>query len=188
ILAGITTSLLAYSKTEPECAYNKEVLKNDLNANKESPIGNPVTTIAELNTAIKKAVAGDVIIMKDGVWKDVTIIVKGTGTKEKPITLQAQSPGGVIISGKSSLQLSGEYLVIDGLHFKDGYSPTGSLIKFNSAGVPANYSRITNIVISEFNRPREDGSDVWISLFGKNNSVDHPFFHGKTSRSEERRV
>lgn len=183
ILTGTTTSLLACSKTEPEYTDNKEVLKNDLNTHKETPTGKLVATIAELNKAIKEAVAGDIIIMKDGVWKDVTIIVKGTGTKEKPITLQAQSPGGVIISGKSSLQLSGEYLVIDGLHFKDGYSPTGSLIKFNSAGVPANYSRITNIVISEFNRPREDGSDVWISLFGKNNSVDHSFFHGKTSNS-----
>src|SRR5690606_873552 len=133
-----------------------------------------VTTSAELNTAIEKAVPGDIIVMKDGIWRDLDIVFKGKGTQEKPIILKVESPGGVIISGRSSLQLSGEYLVVDGLHFKDGYSSLASyFIKFNYKGIPANYSRLTNIVISEFNRPREDGADVWISLFGTNNTVDH---------------
>jgi len=148
------------------------------------PTGRLVTSKAELNTAITEAIPGDIIVMQEGVWSDLDIIFTGNGTKEKPITLKAQSPGGVVVSGRSSLQMSGEYLVVDGLHFKDGYSSLPSyFIKFNYKAIPAHHSRLTNVVISGYNRPREDGADVWISLFGTNNTVDHCFFQGKTSNS-----
>ncbi|NGM62235.1 hypothetical protein G5B30_09940 [Sphingobacterium sp. SGG-5] len=150
----------------------------------DEPTGRLVTSKAELNTAIAEVAPGDIIVMKDGVWRDLDIIFTGNGTKEKPITLKTQSPGGVVISGRSSLQMSGEYLVVDGLHFKDGYSSLPSyFIKFNYKAAPAHHSRLTNVVISGYNRPREDGADVWISLFGTNNTVDHCFFQGKTSNS-----
>lgn len=140
-----------------------------------------VKTAQELNAAFANASPGNVITMQDGVWNDIDILVKGNGTKEKPITLKAQTPGKVIISGKSSLRLSGRYLVVDGLFFKDGYSTTGSLIRFINGKEPAYYSRVTNIAVVKFNRPKEDGSENWVQLRGTHNRVDHSFFCEKIS-------
>ena len=157
------------------------ILVWSINADAQSPSEKLVKSAEELNTAFVKASPGDVIVMQDGIWKDINIVVKGTGTKEKPITLKARTPGKVIISGKSSLRLSGHYLVVDGLYFKDGYSTSGHLIQFRNGKEPAYYSRITNIVVAKFNRPKDDGSETWVSLHGNHNRVDHSFFYEKIS-------
>ncbi|NGF58013.1 hypothetical protein G5B00_15965 [Parapedobacter sp. SGR-10] len=148
----------------------------------DEPEGLLVSTEEELKTAIAQAAPGDLILMQDGNWKDLNIIFKGTGTPEKPITLRAQTGGQVVLSGNSSLRMSGEYLVVDGLHFKDGETSLGYLIQFrDEKHQHAHHSRITNIVVSEFNRTVDDGSDVWVNLFGTHNRVDHCYFHGKRS-------
>src|SRR5690606_17357149 len=119
----------------------------------DEPEGLLVSTEEELKTAIAQAAPGDLILMQDGNWKDLNIIFKGTGTPEKPITLRAQTGGQVVLSGNSSLRMSGEYLVVDGLHFKDGETSLGYLIQFrDEKHQHAHHSRITNIVVSEFNR------------------------------------
>lgn len=145
-----------------------------------------VATAEALEAAIASALPGDVIVMQDGVWSDINIVFKGVGTEEKPITLKAQNAGKVMISGASSLQLSGEYLVVDGLHFKDGASSKSlHLIEFRVGNELANHSRLTNVVVSGFNknRARTDSTDVWVGLFGSHNRVDHCLFQGKTSES-----
>ena len=76
----------------------------------------------ELNTAINEAKAGDEIVLANGVWKDVQIEFNGKGTKENPITLRAETAGEVFIEGISNLTLGGEYLVVGGLYFRNGYT------------------------------------------------------------------
>jgi poly(beta-D-mannuronate) lyase len=143
-----------------------------------------VKSSIELDAAVKNAVPGDVIVMQNGTWKNIDILFKGKGTASKPITLKAETPGKVIISGASSLRISGEYLVVDGLHFKEGYSSKNlHLIEFRDKGVNAKHCRITNIAVSAFNKDRSLGSDVWVGLFGTHNQVDHCLFQGKTSES-----
>lgn len=140
-----------------------------------------VKTAKELDHAFANASPGEIIVMQDGIWNDIHILVKGNGTEENPITLKAQTPGKVIISGISSLRLSGRHLVVDGLCFKDGYSNTGALIRFNNGKEPAYHSRVTNIAIIKFNRPPEDGFENWVQLRGTHNRVDHSFFCEKIS-------
>ncbi|MEF3303453.1 polysaccharide lyase 6 family protein [Paenibacillus sp. GYB003] len=149
------------------------------------PVERLVTTPTELDAAIAASLPGDTIIMQDGTWSNINIVFRGIGTEERPITLKAQTAGNVIISGESSLKLSGEYLIVDGLHFKNGKSSGGlHLIEFRYAGQPAYHSRITNIAVTEFNKERGPGmQDVWVGLFGSHNRVDHSLFQGKTSES-----
>ena len=45
-----------------------------------------ISTKVELNTAIKNAKPGDVIILKDGTYSNLEILFVGEGTKKKPIT------------------------------------------------------------------------------------------------------
>lgn len=144
-----------------------------------------VQTPAELQAAIAEAQPGDVIVMKDGVWKDIDILFNSSGLPDRLITLRAQTRGMVIISGASSLRIAGDYLVVDGLYFKDGYS-SGSLhlIEFRHGQKHANHSRLTRIVISGFNKdPMKGDDDVWIGLFGTHNRVDHSLFLDKKPES-----
>lgn len=139
-----------------------------------------VTNEDELKDAIAKAQPGDVITMADGVWKDIEIRFRGKGTADAKITLQAQTPGGVFIEGQSNLALSGEYLKVSGLVFRKGYSPTSFVIAFRTADDElANNSRVTNCVIHNFSNPERFESDIWVTMYGKNNQFDHNSLIGK---------
>lgn len=142
-----------------------------------------VSTVAELHEAAKKAKAGDHIVMKNGVWGNIDVVFEAYGTADNPITLRAETPGKVIVSGLSSFILRGEHIVLEGLNFKDGYSSRkNSLIEVRSS-----YTRITDCSIVKWNKP--DGIkypeviDMWIELFGSNNRVDHCYFEGKNNMS-----
>ena len=100
--------------------------QNDMSTTNRS--GNKVTNAAELKSAIANATAGDNIILANGVWKDVQIDFRGKGTKGKPISLLAETPGQVFIEGQSCLKLGGEYLNVDGLYFRNGYTPESVVI------------------------------------------------------------
>src|SRR5215213_6444168 len=79
-----------------------------------------VSDAAALKKAVKALQPGDTLILKDGTWKDTEIKLDAEGTQEKPITLRAQTPGKVILSGKSTLRIGGHWITINGLLFADG--------------------------------------------------------------------
>ncbi|RED96595.1 polysaccharide lyase 6 family protein [Marinoscillum furvescens] len=139
-----------------------------------------VTNKEELHRAIAIAKPGDVITMADGAWKDIEIRFRASGTAEEKITLTAQTPGQVTIEGQSNLSLSGEHLEVSGLVFKNGYSPTSFVIAFRTADDELAYhSRVTNCVIDNFSNPERFESDIWVTMYGKNNRFDHNSLIGK---------
>jgi poly(beta-D-mannuronate) lyase len=143
--------------------------------------------LVETQKAYKKTMPklqpGDNVILANGTWNDFEIIFKGDGTKNKPITLSAQTKGKVILSGQSNLRLAGEYLVVSGLVFKDGYTPTRSVISFQlNKKEFANNSRITEVVIDEYSNPDRFETDYWVALYGKNNRFDHNYLAGKRNK------
>ncbi|MGB5244479.1 MAG: chondroitinase-B domain-containing protein [Lutimonas sp.] len=141
-----------------------------------------VSDLNQLNEAIKNSMPGDDIVLTNGIWKDVQIEFYGKGTKEKPIVLRAETNGEVTIEGKSNLKLGGEFLEVKGLYFKNGYTPSNSVIQFkiNNDSI-ANHCRVTNCVIEEFTQPDRDVSDHWIELWGRNNRLDHCYLAGKSN-------
>jgi len=148
-----------------------------------------VKDIAELNEAISNANPGDEIVMADGDWKDVQIRFVGYGKEKQPITLKAETAGNVIIKGKSDLKLGGEYLVVSGLHFTEGSSPSRSVIEFAiNKDTLANHTRITNCVILDYNKAQRNQSDLWVLLKGRHNELDHCYIAGKSNRGPTIRV
>ena len=137
-----------------------------------------VTTRTEFNAL--NLVAGDLVILKNGTWEDVSLEFKGTGTASQPITLRAETPGQVVFSGNSSLEIGGSYLIVDGLVFQDGYTTNGHVIAFrtNSSNL-ANNCRLTNTKILNYNPSSRSTEYKWVSLYGQNNRVDHCHFQGK---------
>ncbi|MGJ8734891.1 MAG: chondroitinase-B domain-containing protein, partial [Cellulophaga sp.] len=141
-----------------------------------------VTDEASLNNAITNAIPGDEIILANGVWKDVQIQFSGTGTKEAPIVLKAETPGEVFIEGASNLQIGGSYLEVRDLYFKNGYTPTRNVIQFkiNNDSI-AKYCKVTHCVIEEFTQPNRDDTDHWVEFWGRHNELSHCYITGKSN-------
>ncbi len=142
-----------------------------------------VKDVNELKAAIKNAQPADKIILANGVWKDVNLVFNSIGEKDKPVILCAEENGKVIFTGKSQLKISGQYLVVDGLVFKDGFIDKGAVIEFrDGANKESNYSRLTNSVIENYNHPDKTVDYKWVSLYGSNNRVDHCYFRNKAGQ------
>lgn len=130
--------------------------------------------------AVKKAAPGDRILLADGEWRDFQVVFMGQGTEAKPITLAAQTPGKVVLSGQSNLRIGGAHLVVSGLVFRNGWSPTRELIAFRrDSKTVARNVRLTQIVVDNFTNPNRRADDIWVAIYGTDNRVDHSWFAGK---------
>src|SRR5690242_9544177 len=101
----------------------------------------PVESAEAIASALSQAKPGDVIVMKDGKWKDQVVRFEGKGDPEKPITLRAQTAGKVVLSGKSSIEMQGDNLVLDGV-FLDRSTGDGDGIV-----VHGDHNRITECAV-----------------------------------------
>lgn len=128
---------------------------------------------------------GDVVYLEDGTYTDCLLVFKGNGTSDRPITLKARNQGKVIFTGKVRLQMSGVYLIVDGLVFKDGVASDTDIVEFRTSNAVFAYNcRLTNCVIDNCNDPtlnknEEKPSERWVMLYGRNNRVDHCYFARK---------
>jgi len=129
-----------------------------------------VSTPEALEEAIASAKAGTDIVMANGIWNDIQIRFAGQGTENAPIRLVAETAGEVIIQGDSDLKLGGKHLVVDGLHFKNGQSPSRAVIGFKiDDDQLAFHSRVTNVVIEGFNKSQRNKTDLWVQFHGRYN-------------------
>lgn len=137
---------------------------------------------AQYKAAVKKAQPGDTIVLAEGEWRDFQIVFTGTGTAAKPIALTAETKGKVLITGQSNLRIGGKHLLVSGLVFKNGASPTREVISFRrDSKTLATDSRITETVIDGFSKADRRAEDIWVALYGTGNRVDHSHFEGKTN-------
>ena len=148
-----------------------------------------VSTPEALEEAIASAKAGTDIVMANGIWNDIQIRFAGQGTENAPIRLVAETAGEVIIQGDSDLKLGGKHLVVDGLHFKNGQSPSRAVIGFKiDDDQLAFHSRVTNVVIEGFNKSQRNKTDLWVQFHGRYNQLDHSYLAGKSNRGPTVRV
>lgn len=141
-----------------------------------------VHTPAEYATAAAALRPGDVVTLADGEWADFQVLFKGEGTAAAPITLTAQTPGQVVLTGQSNLRLAGRHLTVSNLVFRDGWSPTDSVVSFReSSKARATDSRVTGVVIDGFSKPDRTQSDNWVQLYGQDNRFDHNQIAGKSN-------
>ena len=134
-----------------------------------------VHNAAEIATAHQSLAPGDTIVMADGVWTDQNITLSDNGTAAAPITLRAQTPGRVILTGASRLTISGDHTITSGLTFKDGALTGGQVVSITSS---ASNSRFTNNAIVDYDPPTRDVDYEWVRVDGVQNRVDHNFFKG----------
>ncbi|HJZ90333.1 MAG TPA: polysaccharide lyase 6 family protein, partial [Gemmataceae bacterium] len=95
----------------------------------------------------------------------------GKGTAEKPITMRAQTPGKVILTGASSVTIDGEHLVVNGLYLKDAKAPG------DGVRVAGRQCRVTETAVVDC------AYKFYVHLFGTENRVDHCYLAGKANDS-----
>ena len=129
---------------------------------------------------MQTAQPGDVLTMTNGIWSNQRIQFAGNGSAAAPITLRAQTAGQVILNGNSKLNISGSYLIADGLDFDGAMAAGDDVVEFRGTKGEASYSRLTNTSIANYNPASVDTRYNWVSLYGQHNRVDHDFFQNQT--------
>lgn len=148
-------------------------------------VGSP----GELIAAIEHAKPGDVITLKNGTWTDVQIMFEAEGTAQAPVILKAETAGQVFIEGQSDLSLAGNYLIVDGLYFRNGYTPSNAVIDFRSEdGRIANHSTVRNCVIEGYTQKNRFTADHWVEFWGRHNTLEFCSISGKANRGPTVRV
>lgn len=134
------------------------------------------------DSAMSTALPGDVIEIAPGEYADWVIEVEGEGSEAAPITVRAATPGKVILTGMSRLEISGSYLEVSGLAFVGPY--TGSedqIVQFRGDRGNASHCRFTDSALYEY-VPASGFKTFWVNLFGRENRVDHNLFRGQNAR------
>lgn len=160
-----------------------------------------VTTMVELDSALAAAQAGDSIILKDGIWSNTHIVIAGAGgswpvanhgAPGAPITLRAETRGGVVFTGQSWINLARDHWVLDGFQFRDGHLFNGDYgvihLGLPMAAFPdrseaeANFCEITHCTIKDYNPALAGSQYNWVRLMGTNNTVSWSHFSGKNNK------
>ncbi len=142
-----------------------------------------VSSLSALEDAVSDNMpAGRTICLADGNYSsNLELQFSGIGTRASPITVAAQNPGSAVISGISSVRMSGEYLVLQGLVFHNGQSEHSDLIQTRTSSTEwCHYCRITEVSIVDVGDADSD-SGKWINVYGHHNRIDHNWFAGKSN-------
>ena len=133
----------------------------------------PAKSASEAEAAAKLAREGDEIVLADGQYKDLKLRLSGMGTAEKPIVLRAKKDGGASLTGSPSIELTGRYIVVQGLVFKDCTLASGSQGAVVFAG--CSHSRLTGCRFENSQLPH-GGAVVSFRNAAKDNRADHNCF------------
>lgn len=140
-------------------------------------------TIAELNSYVTNAKAGDHIFLKDGIYKDAVIkFSNSAGTEDAPVTISAQHPGKVFLEGNSSISFSGQYIHIKDLVFQNGGHELKNkqVIEFRvSEKQQASHCTVSDCVINDFNNTIKTDVNTWVGIYGEYNVVKRCLFKAK---------
>ncbi len=117
------------------------------------------------------ALRAESIVLPNGVYRDKALRFDG-----RAVHVRSETPGGVILTGSSTLTLSGEGNTVEGLHFKDGAAPKAVIT------IQGKRNRVTNCAITNYNGADKTLDTKWVSLYGEDNEFDHNAIEGKTNR------
>lgn len=143
-----------------------------------------VSNSTELNNAINAATPGTIITLANGTWRNIFIDIEKNGTSTQPITITAQTPGEVLMTGNSRVYMEGAYLTVTGLIFQDaenlvldGSSRIEPVIELKRC----NHCKIINNKIDSYNgtEAQKDLIFKWILADGEHNEIAFNSFVGK---------
>jgi poly(beta-D-mannuronate) lyase len=123
--------------------------------------------------AAAQARPGDEIVIRTGTYEDWVLDISCSGSADRRLVIRAETPGQVVLTGDSRMSISGDYVTVKGLCFKDGQA-TDEIWQ-----VKGSFDRITDCALVNYT----DGGHKWIRLNnGRENRLDHNMISGKTEK------
>lgn len=141
-----------------------------------------VSTTTELMATLDKLQAGDTLELSSGEWDSMQLRLSLEGRAEAPIVVKGASDGTTVITGRSSIQIGGQYITIRDLHFKGVEPPEGeeAIISFQESSEKMAYgSRLSNCFFDACNPVDPERRYAWVRMYGAKNRVDHNLFFGQ---------
>lgn len=119
---------------------------------------------------------GDTVIWADGTYSNQTINFNAAGQSGSPITLKAETPGGVEFTGNSEMNIGGSYLIVEGFYWNQSSGSNG-VIEFRESGGNqlselADHCTIRNCAFDDLSTTAPNKSR-WIILYGQSNTVEN---------------
>lgn len=136
-----------------------------------------VSNAEGFKAALKTVKPGEEIVWKNGTYENVALTLNVSGTETAPVTFRAETPGGVIFTGLSSIKLQGSYLAAEGFAFKKLDTSVKNQILTCAKG--SSYCRLSDILIDGTGSKVSDIDTKWVNLYGHHNEVSHCTFIDK---------
>ncbi len=137
----------------------------------------------QVTDRFRQLVPGDILVVRDGVYRDTRLELVGDGQAGKPIGVRPETPGGVVFRGRTQIRLSGRHLVLRGFRFE--HCGPGVVVGLYDA----DDCRVTQCQFLGCGNPQSTfGHIVQIGRGSDRNRVDHCFFTGSKSMSLAQRV
>src|SRR3954470_17755739 len=135
-----------------------------------------VGSIADLTAKIGIANPGDTIVVSNGVYPTTgSISITRDGTSANPITVKAETVGGVEITGTSGFSFSGaSFIVIQGFKFTH--------VSSISLGTSNNHLKFSRCIIQLTINPTNDVS--YFNISGDDMEIDHCELRNKSTLGE----
>jgi poly(beta-D-mannuronate) lyase len=80
----------------------------------------PIDSAKSFSEVIRKAQAGDAIVIADGRYDGWSAEMDCRGTAKLPVTIRPESVGGVVFAGRSHFSITGSYIALEGMRFGSG--------------------------------------------------------------------
>ena len=131
----------------------------------------PVNSLADLQSAIRRAVPGDIITLANGKYNSAEdITIRCAGNFYQPITITAQTLGGAEITGKGGFKIESpaSYIVIQGFVFTHASDKA-------VMGPGTKFCRWTRNIF------QTTGEGNYLTIMGSDHQVDYNTFQHKNS-------
>lgn len=131
-----------------------------------------------LRAAVAAAAPGDTIKLAKGRYVDVSLHLTKGGTESRPVTLAAASPGEVVFSGSSAIELAAPYITLEGLYFLGG-SLSGEKQDSAVLSLRSHHGIIRQTAVVDYNPAAFKTGYYWVFFAGDHNLLDRCYFKGK---------
>ncbi|WP_299120980.1 chondroitinase-B domain-containing protein [uncultured Winogradskyella sp.] len=126
----------------------------------------------------------DVVTWTNGTYSNQDIDFNAMGESGSPIVLRAETPGGVIFTGESRMNIWGEYLIVDGFYWNGGIG-FNNHVEFRRSGSNSDFANncimrncaFNDLQVEDLTEP--DAKSRWAVLYGTNNTIENCAFLNK---------
>lgn len=145
----------------------------------------PVYTTADFNN-LPALAAGDIVVVHNGVYANVSKTLTGSGTAGNPVLVYAESIGGVAFSGSTAITVAGSYVTFAGFKF-DGDTAAGGSPSTNKSSIlqlasGSDHCTVTNCMIRNYDANAIGGNTYyWFMIRGYNHLIEYNSIEGKTT-------